>query len=269
MSTTSNWRNRLRGLRNYQSQDFWAMVFARPLTILFLLPIADMKWVTPNRITILSILTKLTGIVMLVWWLDYIGGIVGALMLNLGLVFDNMDGTLARYRKSSTYIGYFLDKSLDIIGLCGLFFAIGIRAYLLRGHDIIDLLIPALGFAGAAVTAYSKWVAMRVMDDAEIKIRYRDGTLEEFAKSRLDPNRSEPPPERTLSDWIRWFIRAIISIKNFNEVDIFFFLLVAEIAGNEWIFTRGAAIFYALGLIFGPGFFYVRLRSYLKRRNLT
>ena len=54
-------KDRWMKLRNYQSDDFWAMLFARPMTILFLLPIVEKKWVTPNRITVLSILTKLAG----------------------------------------------------------------------------------------------------------------------------------------------------------------------------------------------------------------
>ena len=74
---SKDWKERWYRLRNYQSKDFWAMVFARPLTILMLLPVADLDWVTSNRITIFSVITKLFGTWMLIYCPSYSGGIIG------------------------------------------------------------------------------------------------------------------------------------------------------------------------------------------------
>jgi phosphatidylglycerophosphate synthase len=255
-------------LRNFQSDDFWAMVFARPMTILLLLPIVELAWVTPNLITAASVLAKLAGLGCLVWLPDYWGGVGGALLVNLGLVLDNMDGTLARYRGTSSYLGYYLDKTVDIVCLAGLFVAIALRAYWATG-DLLDLLLPLTGFAGASVAAYTKWVYTRVETDIQLIDHRKAGTLEEFAASRVEQNPIIPPPERTFSDWIRFVGKAFWSILFFNEVDIFFFLLLAMVINQTWVFTQVMAGFYTLGLLIGPVHFYFKLRGKVRRAGIS
>lgn len=253
-------RERWMRLRNFQSNDFWAMVFARPLTILFLLPVADLAWVTPNLITWSSVVAKLAGLGVLVWIPDYWGGVSGALLVNLGLVLDNMDGTLARYRGNSSYLGYYLDKTVDIICLAGLFVAIALRVYWVTA-DLLDLLLPLTAFAGASVAAYCKWVYSRVETDLQLIEHRKAGTLEEFARARAEQNPFIPPPERSFADWIRFVGQAFWSIIYFNEVDIFFFLLLAMVLDQAWLFTQVMAGVYTLGLLVGPIHFYYKLRA--------
>jgi len=195
------------------------------------------------------------------------GSVLGAVLLNLGLVLDNMDGTLARYRCNSTYMGYFLDKSLDAIGLACMFVAMSLRSWL-AGLDTTDVVVPLIGYCGASVAAYSKWVAHSVEMDAELRKRLNDGTLEDFARGRIDQNPSVLPPRRTPADWLRFVRDAFKSLLAFNEVDIFFFLLLAAVLDSEWIFTRVMCSFYALGLVVGPVHFFVALRSRLAREGL-
>ena len=260
-------KERWMGLRNYQSKDFWAMVFARPMTILLLLPVADIPWVTPNLITVLGVIAKLAGILLVAFDHSFTGGLIGALLINLGLVLDNMDGTLARYRNNGSMIGYYVDKSVDIIGLAGMFIALAWRAFSQSGEPI-DLLLPMVAFAGTSVTAYSKWIAARVEADANLRKGLEDGTLEEYARSRVDNNKSEAPPKRSAADWVRWFISAIASIRLFNEVDIYFFVLLALALDYVQLFTRYASGVYALGLVVGPLFFHFQLKALLKSRNM-
>ncbi|MBM4355986.1 MAG: hypothetical protein FJ109_19725 [Deltaproteobacteria bacterium] len=257
---SSSWSERLSRLRNYQSSDFWAMVFARPLTILLLLPVADARWVTAWRITWASLVCKLAGIAALLafpgWW----GGVGGGLLINLGLVLDNMDGTLCRYRGNSTFSGYYLDKAVDIIGMAGMFAAIALRAWWKEG-DVLDVFGPFLGFAGCSVSAYCKWVAVRVETDFDLIGHRKTGTLEQYVAKRVEQNPSTPPPSRTWRDWGAFLARAFRSILDFNEVDIYFFFLVALVAGREWIFTQVMCGFYALGLVVGPAVFFAKLRK--------
>lgn len=258
-----SWGERLQGLRNFQSQDFWAMVFARPLTILFLLPVADIRWVTPTLITFLSVVAKVAGIAYLAACPSYAAGIAGAVLVNLGLILDNMDGTLARYRGSSTYLGYYLDKTVDIVCLAGIFWAIGFRTFDKTG-ELVDLIMPMSAFAGASIAAYTKWVAQKVLADVELQQQASAGTLEEFARAHADKNPSEAPPTRSFGEWIAWFGRALKSILFFNEVDIFFFLGVALVLGDEQIFARYICAAYTLGALVGPAHFYFKLKGRLK-----
>ena len=258
-----SWGERLKGLRNFQSQDFWAMVFARPLTILFLLPVAEIRWVTPTLLTWASVVAKVAGIAYLAACPSYGAGIAGAALVNLGLILDNMDGTLARYRGTSTYLGYYLDKTVDIVCLAGIFFAIGYRTFGKSG-DLVDLVMPMAAFAGASIAAYTKWVAQRVFGDVELQAQLRAGTLEEYARAHTEKNPSEEPPARTLGQWLAWFAKAVKSILYFNEVDIFFFLGLALVLDNEQIFARYICAAYTLGALVGPAHFYFKLKSRLK-----
>ena len=259
---------RILRLRNYQSKDFWAMVFARPMTILMLAPVADLAWVTPNLITWLSVLSKAAGISALVAFPGYWGGIAGGLLVNLGLVLDNMDGTLARYRGTSSYLGYYLDKTVDIVCLAGLFGAIGLRAWWKSG-EIFDLALPMAAFAGASIAGYCKWVSQRVETDLELRVRAKDGTLHQYAVKRSEQNPSQPPPERSFGAWMRFLAQAVKSIVYFNEVDIFFFLLLALILDREWIFTRWASGVYAAGAFIAPIYFYYQLRRTVRDKGLN
>lgn len=244
------------------------MVCARPLTILFLLPVADRDWVTPNRITFASVATKLIGVAMLLLYPGYWWGVAAALLVNLGLILDNMDGTLARYRDSSSYLGYYMDKALDNVCLAALFVAIALRTFWKTGNEW-DLALPLIGYAGASVAAYTKWVASKVETDMELVGRLKGGTLEEFAKRRAQQNPVIPPPERSLGDWMRFLFDAVKSILLFNEVDIFFFFLLAVVLDMDWIFTQVMSPLYALGMVIGPALFFVQLRKSARKWGLN
>jgi len=239
------------------------MVFARPLTILFLLPVAEIRWVTPTLITVLSVVAKVAGIAYLAACPSYAAGIAGAVLVNLGLILDNMDGTLARYRGSSTYLGYYLDKTVDIVCLAGIFWAIGFRTFDKTG-ELVDLVMPMTAFAGASVAAYTKWVAQKVFADMELQAQLQAGTVEDYARAHSEKNPSDEPPTRSLGEWIAWLGSAVKSILYFNEVDIFFFLGLALVLGDEQLFARYICALYALGAIVGPTHFYIKLRSKLK-----
>lgn len=247
-------KDRWMKLRNYQSDDFWAMLFARPLTILFLLPIVEKKWVTPNRITIASILIKLAGSAFVFFDRTYSGGVIGAILLNIGLVFDNMDGTVSRFRNCPTKFGFFFDKISDAVTMTLMFWAIGFRAYS-ETNELVDILVPMAATTASYVAGYAKWVNERVMLDLRIIENYRKGTLEELGTKTDSCPIWSTPPQRSFTDWVKWFFYAIFSIFKINEVDVFFFAALAMITGKYWIFTRLECGVLACGIIVAPIFF--------------
>lgn len=258
---SATFAERLYRLRNYQSKDFWAMVFARPLTILFLLPIIDLKWVTPNRVTAASIAVKMAGAAYLAFVPSYWGGVAGALLMNLGFVLDNMDGTIARYRECGTFIGFFFDKASDMVGHLALFLAFGWRAYNADG-SLLSLLLPALAFAAFSISGYCKWIAEKIIFDIELKKSKRESSVDVLIDKRTDYCPVEPPPKRTLYDWLKWLGTAFASILKFNEVDVFFWALAAALAGQSEIFSLYASGAYSLGVLAGPIYFGVKLLKY-------
>ncbi len=157
---------------------------------------------------------------------------------------------------------------MDIICLAALFIAVALRAFWATG-DLLDLLLPLTGFAGASVAAYTKWVYTRVETDIQLIEHRKAGTLDSFAAARAEQNPFVPPPERSFGDWIRFVGKAFWTILYFNEVDIFFFLLLAMVIDQAWLFTQLMAGFYTLGLVIGPVHFYFQLRGKVRRAGLT
>ncbi len=263
---SANFSERLRKLRNFQSQDFWAMLFARPLTILFLLPIIEFNFVTPNRITILAIITKVAATFFIAFDFSYRGAILGAVLINLGLVLDNMDGTIARYRKCGTQFGYVFDKVSDSFTLAFLFFAMGWRGYNISSN-IIDLILPLAAMSGAFVSGYSKWVFQYVMKNVKLsEIKDNPEELRKYAEGNSVSTVSVAPPERTFVDWIKWFGKALFSILYMNEVDLFFWCGLSLVLSNMDIFNRYYSSVIALGVIGGPLLF--SFKTYKAEKNL-
>jgi phosphatidylglycerophosphate synthase len=261
-------RERWMRLRNFQSQDFWAMVFARPLTILLLLPLADRPWVTPDRLTWAANVTKAAGSALLAFGPTWAFWVVGIALVNLGLVIDNMDGTLARYRGTSSMLGYYFDKASDLVFHGAMFAAFGYRAWLETGQ-VVDLVLPIAAFSGQCAAGYAKWIATKVMGDAEVIAAHRDGQIAALVEKRTRQNPSTPPPERDARAWAVFVARAVASIPKFNEVDIPFFAAVAVVSGQWWIFTQVMCAFYAFGVIGAPILFQRTLRKHLSERGLT
>ena len=263
-------KDRWMKLRNYQSDDFWAMLFARPLTIFFLLPIVEKKWVTPNRITVVSILVKLAGSAFVFFDRSYSGGVIGAILLNLGLVLDNMDGTVSRFRNCPTKFGFYLDKISDAVTMTLMFWAIGFRAYNDPAYEApffdkrIDLILPMTAATASYVAGYAKWVSERVLLDLKIIENFRKGTIEDLGASMDRCPVWSTPPQRTFIDWVKWFLYALFSIFKINEVDIFFFAGLALITGKLWIFTWIECGILSFGIIVVPVIFAVKV---LKRER--
>src|SRR5205814_1234514 len=81
-------------------------------------------WVTPNLLTTLANLAKLAGAALILP--DRHGPTIAAVvLLQFGLLFDHLDGTLARYRRTGTAFGAFYDKLSDAITWLPICLAIG------------------------------------------------------------------------------------------------------------------------------------------------
>ena len=118
-------QDRLRRIRNFQSEDWYPALIVRPLSIGIMLVIADWKFLTPNRLTTLANLAKL-ACCWLILCADSTAEIVWTVVaLNLGLIFDHLDGTMARYRRTFSKLGSFYDKVSDIVSWFLIMTAVG------------------------------------------------------------------------------------------------------------------------------------------------
>jgi hypothetical protein len=216
-------RERLKRIRNFQSDDWYPALIVRPITILVMLVIADWKFLTPNRLTTVANLCKLAGAALLVpEWTDHV--VWGVVLLQLGVLFDHLDGTMARYSRTFTVFGSFYDKTSDLITWFVIMTAVGWRGMHEAG-DPLMLVLTQGSAACVAVRGYMKWLI----------------TSEHY--KRQDAQTSAPrisaPPERSARDWLRWFAKMSWQFYRFEEMDLFFWvglgLLLDEVELLCWL----------------------------------
>src|SRR5436190_11709774 len=147
-------RERLQRIRNFQSEDFYPALVIRPLTILVMLVIADWKFLTPNRLTTIANLVKLGA----AWALVEQLWLWSVVLLNLGILFDHLDGTVARYRRTFTKLGSFYDKVSDMVLWWPIVLALGWVVYRQTGEACYIVLVTTSATA-MNVRAYMKWLA--------------------------------------------------------------------------------------------------------------
>lgn len=158
-------RERYRALRpglavgvHTNNQDFWDILYGRPSAVFFLVLFGGIRWITPNLLTIVSLLLKF-GTCALVFWGDGTDWIIAAIVLQLSCTFDCADGQLARYRKTSSLVGSYLDKVVDGIGFLLLFAALAEVCYRQTG-EVYYVHFATLVVFAIATSGYVKWLAV-------------------------------------------------------------------------------------------------------------
>jgi len=147
---------RLRLARSKRNEDWWSIVFGGPVAQVLTALIAEVGWITPNRLTWLSFLAKLAAVPLVLAGTPA-AGIAAVALLQANVVLDCMDGILARYRGASSALGAFLDKVTDAVGLLAVMGAFGVRTY----RDTGDGWALAVVLAGAGLwlaRIYAYWV---------------------------------------------------------------------------------------------------------------
>ncbi len=235
--TAATLPSRLERIRNYQSEEFWAILAMRPLAIGVCLLVADVRAVTPNRLTFTAF-----ALFMLSAGLMAFGGrpemIAAAILINVANVLDNADGTLARYRRCGTAFGSFFDKMCDAIGWIAVGLAVGWSAWQ-STHDPLYLLLGPSFSAFLIARGYSKWVA-HAQNVARMPARPAPDAI------------PAAPPRRTCLGWLRLVAKALRRIYWFDEVDLSFWiglgLLLDRVPALVWLLavTQGVGMLVAM-----------------------
>jgi phosphatidylglycerophosphate synthase len=216
---------RLHRIRNWQSSEFYARLVMRPLTIAVLWFAGDWRWLTPNRVTTMANVAKLCGAALLV--IDHrTHGLAAAIWLQVGLLLDHLDGTLARYRGTSTTLGAFYDKVSDAVTWLAITGAVGWAAYSESGDARLPLAAVASAYA-LLVLGYMKWIVA-----AEQKKLDWVETHLQSPQRRLVAVPAEGPPSRTARQWVRWFVSSLFRVVLFEEVDLFFWIGLGIVIGR-------------------------------------
>ncbi len=131
-SLRDRWRRLQQAFRSSGDDEWFALVFARPLANIFLLPVADLPLITPNFLSITAFVLGLVGIWAFLQGYDE----SGVALILIRCVVDSMDGHLARYRGAGSNLGAYIDKATDALFWAGLFGVLGYRAWLVTGNHV-------------------------------------------------------------------------------------------------------------------------------------
>ncbi len=171
----NSYKERLSQLHNKTSENWWPYSFGYPVARRFVAITGDWKWVTPNAITAIGSLCLLIGALLLMVR-DNRADIAAIIILQIHVVLDCADGTLARYRNESTALGAFLDKAGDQSGFLVLGGAAGYRAFYEGGIGLGEPWIVVAGGVGAGcyvAVCYLYWVASYFELEARTSVEER------------------------------------------------------------------------------------------------
>jgi phosphatidylglycerophosphate synthase len=226
-------RERLQRIRNFQSTDWYPAIVIRPLSILMMLVIGDWRFLTPNRLTTIANLAKLGACYLIAFGSGDLSSTIWAVvLLHGGIVFDHLDGTMARYRRAFTKLGSFYDKVSDLVTWFLIMLSVGWAATRQTGDA--HLLVLAIGSSFALdVMGYMKWLSVAEGE----RLRWLEARADpSVIEARTAPIRIAPPPERSRAEWIRWFTRSMLQVVRFEEMDLFFWVSVGLLTGRlEWL----------------------------------
>ena len=228
-------RERLQRIRNFQSEDWWPALVIRPLTIGVMLIVADWRFLTPNRVTTLANLAKLAGAWLI---LDPSRWVLAAVVLQLGLLLDHLDGTLARYRRAFTKLGSYYDKVSDMITWTVIIMVAGWQVYRTNG-EAMYIVLGAASVIALNLRGYMKWLCHAETE----RVRWleaRNDPAGAVAKYTA-PIVIKPPPVRTARDWMIWFAKKAGFVFMFEEMDLWFWLglalLINRLDWALWLFA--------------------------------
>ncbi|MFF4653686.1 CDP-alcohol phosphatidyltransferase family protein [Streptomyces sp. NPDC001380] len=116
------------GLLDRRSGEHWAgRIYMRSISLRITRLLVDVRRVTPNGLTYLMMLTGvLAGAALVVPGLA--GAVLGALLIQVYLLLDCVDGEVARWRRQTSVTGVYLDRVGHYLAEAALLTGAGLRA---------------------------------------------------------------------------------------------------------------------------------------------
>ena len=200
-----------------RDDEWWSSFVTAPLAIALNYLVVDIKWLTPNLITLLSFVVAILSTVLIIagGTVNFIGA---AVLIHLSHILDCMDGQMARYRNTPSLAGCYFDKLTDQLQVTLWFGAIGYAAYA-QSHDVVPVFLAFIGVSFYSLRGYSKYVAIytEVADDN----RY----LEKISGNEASLKKEDVagPGYGFLAN-MKWFLAEQRKIIHFDE-GVFIFML--------------------------------------------
>jgi phosphatidylglycerophosphate synthase len=128
----------------------WNRFVARPLAAVLLVPLRATS-VTPNQITLLTLIVFAGGSALLALGASWRSLLIAVGIIEVSYVLDCVDGQLARLKGTSSPVGAHLDFLMDELKAFLLIAAVGVRLWLASGqsHWLVEALLGLVIVASA------------------------------------------------------------------------------------------------------------------------
>jgi phosphatidylglycerophosphate synthase len=217
-----------------KDDEWWSSFVTSPIAIAANYLVVDIKWLTPNLITLFSFLVAIVSVLFI------IGGgtmnfIIAAILIQLSHVLDCMDGQMARYRNKPSPSGGYYDKLTDQIQVLIWFGAAGYAAYV-QSQDVLSMFLAFIGTAFYTLRGYSKYVGIYSQMTAD------KDYFEKISEEDCDLRRPEIAGLGFgLLPNLRWLFAEQPKVLLFNEGVLVFMLSMAlvldRLAPMLWVFA--------------------------------
>lgn len=171
------------------AESMWTALAIEPVTMRLAPPLARMRWVSPNRLTVLAAaLGILSGYLLLRGEL-----LAGGVLFQLRYLVDCLDGKVARLRRTPSARGAALDLAVDVLTITWNYAAISL--YVVdRGAAPAALVASVVGTSAAFAwtLAYRKGIAGPA--DPDPTVAPDDGSLRTRYLGWMARHRSMPVP---------------------------------------------------------------------------
>ncbi len=223
-----------------KEDEWWSSFVTSPLAILVNYFVVDIKWLTPNRITLFAFITAIISALFIV-----AGGtgnfIVAAILIHVSHVLDCMDGQMARYRNSTSQSGAYYDKLTDQIQVTLWFGSVGYAAYA-QTHTVLPVFLALIGVAFYALRGYVKYVTIY------LEMSRDNSYLEKLAWAEAGAKKQETAGLGFgFAANLRWFMAEQRKIILFNE-GVFIFMLSLALVLDAlipmlWVFALSQLVY--------------------------
>jgi len=222
--------------------EWWSSFVTSPIAILINRVVVDWSWLSPNRITFLSLLTGIAASALIV-----LGGgmnfLVAAALIQFSHVLDCMDGQMAKYRGTPSRFGDYFDKVTDQLQVFVWFAALAYAAYVQTG-SAVPVFLAFVGVAFYSLRVYVKYVTIF------IQVRHNRDYLEKSSEEAFAIKSRVALKAGLGAGWkpnLVWFLREQRKFFLFNEA-VFVFLLSAALVTDQlvpmlWLFAASQVYF--------------------------
>ena len=217
-----------------KDDEWWSSFVTSPLAIAVNYVVVDIKWLTPNLITLFSFIIAIIAALLIIAG-GTVSFVIAAVLIHWSHVLDCMDGQMARYRNTTSLPGSYYDKLTDQIQVTIWFGSVGYAAYT-QSQNALPAFLAFIGVAFYSLRGYTKYVALYTEMSAD------SGYLEQLSKeaSRVQKEATAGLGFGALEN-LRWFVCEQRKIFSFDEgVFIFmlsFALVLDKLTPMLWVFA--------------------------------